>query len=921
MESEQEAPISAKAQEQLQKLVRVCKTYSDAASLFPDHFISESGNLSPPLRRAAAQTVPMLQFYQEKRHLLAASPHPDRLIEKIEYLKDSGQILVDPDLKKLVARDGGIEVSTSDSIESKSTDGEALVEPLNPSHSGSEDYSNLSRPNKENDELSRPGTRGLATQIQNLVLTEATVNVKRSSHQNEKSFELPKPLIEGISYPATPQWNIERPFLTGQILHQDVSSQKKMSSRGGMSDRESRSNVENDRAIGLFAASVQELLVIDDLLFLMVGIEGKYIHVKQGRLKDTSMVFQMDSSMDLSLCELTKRVLPLCENYIIVSQFTETRSHFKYGLVNHAFAAALRAILQDYHAMVAQLEHQFRLARLSLQGLWFFCQPMMGAMQALSVVLRRASAKQLSGAAILNLLQSQAAAMAGDNAARSLLQKLAHAASAPYFRMLERWVYEGVIDDPYGEFFIDENKGLQKESLSQDYNATYWQQRYSLRHDIPGFLTSVAETILTTGKYLNAVRECGHTIRIPFSDDVKLTNAGARHQYLDRINIAYNFASAELLNLIINKFDLLARLRSVKHYFLLDQGDFLVHFMDIAKEELVKRPSAVSKEKLQSLLELALRTSVAAADPYHEDLTCNVERLSLVAQLQHILKDRAVFSEPNFLSELLKIDLSSLETASQGTAESLNGLETFTLDYKVRWPLSLVISRKALTKYQLIFRHLFHCKHVERQLCTTWQAHQATRGLGFVGTSMQRSYVLCQQMLHFMQSFEHYMTFEVLEPNWHIMGSKLQSSKSVDEVIQHHDFFLNDCLKKCMVLWPSILKKLEKLKDVCLQYARATQWLIPSLFVPQQNNHDPLSQNGNKSQDVKGFKGTNRLRNAKTQLTLVKTEDSNFKSVIGKMADDFKKELSELLLMLSTGSQTEPCLAHMAQSFQALGQV
>ncbi|KAJ7297086.1 hypothetical protein O6H91_Y081200 [Diphasiastrum complanatum] len=90
MESEQEAPISAKAQEQLQKLVRVCKTYSDAASLFPDHFISESGNLSPPLRRAAAQTVPMLQFYQEKRHLLAASPHPDRLIEKIEYLKDSG---------------------------------------------------------------------------------------------------------------------------------------------------------------------------------------------------------------------------------------------------------------------------------------------------------------------------------------------------------------------------------------------------------------------------------------------------------------------------------------------------------------------------------------------------------------------------------------------------------------------------------------------------------------------------------------------------------------------------------------------------------------------------------------------------------------------------------------------------------------
>jgi gamma-tubulin complex component 2 len=46
------------------------------------------------------------------------------------------------------------------------------------------------------------------------------------------------------------------------------------------------------------------------------------------------------------LKELAKRILPLCENYMVVSQFVESRSHFKHGLVNHAFAAALRAILQ-----------------------------------------------------------------------------------------------------------------------------------------------------------------------------------------------------------------------------------------------------------------------------------------------------------------------------------------------------------------------------------------------------------------------------------------------------------------------------------------------------------------------------------------------------------------------------------------------
>lgn len=86
--------------------------------------------------------------------------------------------------------------------------------------------------------------------------------------------------------------------------------------------------------------------------------------------------------------------------------------------------------------MVAQLEHQFRLGRLSIQGLWFYCQvclfstvlfslynfllesslmvvksmsqPMMGTMQALCIVVKKVSAHNFVGSAVLNLLQSQA---------------------------------------------------------------------------------------------------------------------------------------------------------------------------------------------------------------------------------------------------------------------------------------------------------------------------------------------------------------------------------------------------------------------------------------------------------------------------------------------------------------------------------
>ncbi|CAM9945335.1 unnamed protein product [Choristocarpus tenellus] len=57
-------------------------------------------------------------------------------------------------------------------------------------------------------------------------------------------------------------------------------------------------------------------------------------------------------------------------------------------------------------------------------------------------------------------------------------------------------------------------------------------------------------------------------------------------------------------------------------------------------------------------------------------------------------------------------------------AQELRGVEGIMMTYKVRWPLSLVLSKKNLTKYQLLFRHIFFAKHIERRLSMLWQDHQ-----------------------------------------------------------------------------------------------------------------------------------------------------------------------------------------------------
>ncbi|XP_057718132.1 gamma-tubulin complex component 2 isoform X1 [Arachis stenosperma] len=646
------------------------------------------------------------------------------------------------------------------------------------------------------------------------------------------------------------------------------------------------SSVDFEKPIGYYAASVQELIVIDDVLSAMVGVEGRYILIKTVRGKTDDVTFHVDPSMDLALQELAKRIFPLCRSFLLINQFVESRSQFQNGLVNHAFSAALRALLLDYQAMVAQLEHQFRLGRLSLQGLWFYCQPMMGSMQALSIVIQKAASNNFSGSAVLNLLQSQAKAMAGDNAVRLLLEKMTQCASNAYMSILERWVYEGVIDDPYEEFFIAENKSFQKESLTQDYDAKYWGQRYSLKDGIPSFLANIAQTILTTGKYLNVMRECGHNVQVPQSENSKLMSSGSNHHYLECIKAAYNFASRELLNLIKEKYDLMGKLRSIKHYLLLDQGDFLVHFMDIARDELAKKPDEVSVEKLQSLLDLALRTTAAAADPLHEGVTCVVERSSL-------LKRSSTFKD---------LELSQRSSGDNDLEEpvSITSLETFSLSYKVQWPLSIVLSRKALTKYQLIFRFLFHCKHVERQLCGAWQVHQGVKALNTRGTALSRSSLLCRSMLKFINSLLHYLTFEVIEPNWHVMHDRLQSANSIDEVIQHHDFFLDKCLRECLLLLPELLKKVQKLESMCLQYAAATQWLISSSII--LHNPDEATESSTKSKQRKSG-----------QVLKSTTRSAAVTESILKFEKEFNAELQSLGSMLSSSSQAEPYLAHLAQ--------
>ena len=112
-------------------------------------------------------------------------------------------------------------------------------------------------------------------------------------------------------------------------------------------------------------------------------------------------------------------------------------------------------------------------------------------------------------------------------------------------------------------------------------------------------------------------------------------SGGQNYQFevYEHIDKAYIWSSQKLLEVIFNECKLLDRLDSMKHYFFMDRGDFFAHFVDGSEEIFEKASEQVSKEKLDSYLEMAIRTSSVRSDPYKDDVSCMLNKLGISEQL------------------------------------------------------------------------------------------------------------------------------------------------------------------------------------------------------------------------------------------------------------------------------------------------
>ena len=741
---------------------------------------------------------------------------------------------------------------------------------------------------------------------------------------------------------------------------------------------------------------VQEQILLDEVLGSLMGLEGRYVKGKSsspgtqhdeqkgdGESEMQSFQFSLGSysivggTIDASLRHMMNRILPLSSDFVFVNSFLQARlGRYEFGSVAHALAESMDVLIQEYLAFATHLEALYmRPTGLTLSKLLVLVQPSMRTMEALRRVAEVAAC--LKGGALLNAVSAlMEAEFLGDSKAQDVLTYLLDAASVPYLSMLRGWLDNGTLSDPYGEFMIEQSPdedshGIVRGGIST--SGVNWLHWFIVRDEhilcslsLTGREREIAvDKILTTGKYWNAIQFCQGSQGLESDETKDDEDSGMQidasewkftmssfelSAYIDR---SYRDAATRLRQVVLGEYQLINSLRVMKRYFLLDQGDFFVHFLDMAETELLKEMTEVSRGRVQNWLSMSVQPSGGGA----------VRASNLTGETFSMERYMASSLQASFATESLVDRLDDLYATSGGirTQEArtpsrhlygamnrgLTGIEALTLDFQyVPFPVSLILSHRAVSSYQLLFRHLFFVKHVERRLVGTWLDHQSMKEFQSLRKSLCPTFGLRQRMLHFIQNLVYYMMFEVIEPNWQMMENSISSGKkksgssgfvfstaddgdnndqTVDDILSMHNEFLRRTLKDCLLTNGDLIRTLTKLMTTCLLFSDQMNLFVETTQINEERDRIAKEERHKRQQNITIVSKRSRLRKtakaeaaarkarweAHTELLERELNTESYKRMISRFSQVFNNNLTDFMTQLRDTSDCANLLSRL----------
>lgn len=633
---------------------------------------------------------------------------------------------------------------------------------------------------------------------------------------------------------------------------------------------------------------IQDAVITREVLSAALGLEGNWIH--QGAPSGEG--FTLSRSIPSSMRGLCETVLPVADAFVALRK-VEHAEYLSRSLVAMALGEVVSEVCSSYALEVSKLQQWSRdepygrsmpLMRVVTE-ITRIGYPLVRLRQVLPVELVSFDAaaaessavvsSSLSGARLLNHISDQIERCGGCKEESEILQLLLRRALVPYLRMMRRWLHEGVLEDPFGEFFITESAsptslvtggsvgsgvgGTQARNSTSfnsrhitevfpDFSASSgggraplygsstrlshqeavaFERRFSMNKlMIPGFLekpSRIGRMIFFTGKYCCLLREC----REKLPDFSSTTQVGVGHREsgtsttsntLDECEPYFVWGGVEDLHQKIQRSFELAN-QTVVQLMLSPAVDLIGHLTSIKNFYLHSRGDWVT-----DFLDNAAELLNKASDKVKGHTLRVLLQASIARCCTHDPYHDCIgcsFSDASLeqvLQRLRKKSDGSMDASgltSRITAppkvDAQRGIELLQLEADLKWPLTLILDPTVMARFNSIFRLLTWIKRCEQNLCSLWYTNE-------VLASFTAAYGIKHQLVQFLRQFQFFAAHFVLEPLWSRLMRRLSPADTIFSISQALNEFFTDAERGLTLSNASRFKSLSSVLNLAARF-------------------------------------------------------------------------------------------------------
>jgi gamma-tubulin complex component 2 len=291
--------------------------------------------------------------------------------------------------------------------------------------------------------------------------------------------------------------------------------------------------------------------------------------------------------------------------------------------------------------------------------------------------------------------------------------------------------------------------------------------------------------------------------------------------------------------------------------------------------------------------------------------------------------------------------------------KTLMGFEAITFELKsVPFPTSIVLSTRQLRIYQLLCRLIFFAKYAERQLVGMWSDHQLLRTMTSLRSACSPTFSLRRRMLHFIQNLVYYLKFDVIEPAWRELESKLAATKeycrsgraksnrahtntghadtgqsfprTVDDLVHEHDQFLIRIAQQCLITNYDLIDRASRIMTTCLLFSTQIKRFIETTKVHdlhektrQERSQLRYAKRGSKDDDREASYRANRRSRVQRCSDGIRRElcTDTYRHMITRFDEVFSAHLSEFMRNLNSdfGQKNNAHLANLSMQLDYNG--